>query len=207
MTLEEIHAKVKAEFGDAVSDLHEALDPFVVVSADRLRDVCRWLRDTDGIQMNFLVDETAVDYPEENLIRTVYHLFSYTHRHGYKLKVELDRSNPVVPTVSDIWPVADWFEREIHDLFGVEFEGHPDLRALMLPDDWEGYPLRKDYVEHEAYHGISHRRLSGIEGFSRLDELKRKQAEALAEAEAAEAEAAEGEAGGDGGGEAPATVH
>ncbi len=204
MTLEEIHEKVKAHFGDAVSDLHEAIDPFAVVAPERLREVCLFLRDTEGLEMNFLVDETAVDYPEENLIRTVYHLFSYRHRHSYKLKVEADRNDPVVPTVSDIWPVADWFEREIHDLFGVDFEGHPDLRPLMLPDDWEGHPLRKDYVEHEAYHGISHRRLTGIEGFSRLDELKRKQAQALAEAEATD--------GGDGAagaasGEGAATVH
>jgi NADH-quinone oxidoreductase subunit C len=197
VTIQEIHQKLKAEFGDAISDLHEAMDPFAVVATDKLAEVCAWLRDTPGLEMDFLQDETAVDYPEEKVIRVVYHLFSYEHRHGMKLKVDCDREDPKVETVEHLWPVANWFEREIHDLFGVDFVNNSDLRPLMLPDDWEGFPLRKDYEEHESYHGISHYRLSPLEGYVRIDDLKRKAAEAAAEEAATEeGEESEGAAAG-----------
>ena len=189
MTLQEIHEKLKAEFGDAVGDVQPATDPFVVVDRERLLEIVRFLKDTPELDMALLQDETAVDYPDESLIRMVYHLWSYGRRHGIVLKVECDRAAPVVDTLEGLWPVANWFEREIHDLLGVDFTGHSDLRPIMLPDDWEGHPLRKDYVEPDGYHGISHVRFSTIDGYSRMDELKRKAAEAAA-AEAAEAEPA-----------------
>lgn len=191
MTLQEIHGKLRAQFGDAVGELTEAIDPWSVVPGERLVEICTWLRDTPGLEMDFLQDETASDHPEDNQIRVVYHLFSYQHRHGMKFKVELDRADPNVPTLEGVWPVANWFEREIADLFGVTFEGHSDPRALMLPDDWVGHPLRKDYEEPESYHGISHQRFSPIEGYSAADAILRKAAEAeKAELEGASEEGA-----------------
>jgi len=84
----------------------------------------------------------------------VYNLFSMKHRHKIALRVDLPRDNPRVPSVESVWRTADWHEREAYDLFGIHFEGHPDLRRILCPDDWEGYPLRKDYVVQEYYHGI-----------------------------------------------------
>ncbi len=181
MTSAEIAEKLIAQFGERVGPLQEAFDPFVVVAQKDLVEVCTHLRDTPGLEMDFLQDETAVDYPEESLMRMVYHLFSYQHRHGLVLKVECDRTAPSVPTVEGVWPVANWFEREIHELFGIAIEGHSDLRALMLPDDWEGHPLRKDYEEQTSYHGIDHDRFSPIDGYTELDEMARKIAASTAE--------------------------
>jgi NADH-quinone oxidoreductase subunit C len=93
----------------------------------------------------------------------VYHLFSYTHNQQIVLKVDLPRDNPKIPTVEGVWKVANWFEREVYDLFGVIFDGHSDLRRIMLPEDWTGYPLRKDYVEQEEYDGISTQRAPLVE--------------------------------------------
>ena len=98
---------------------------------------------------------SGVDYPKRNVIEVVYNLYSYPHRHLFTLKVEAPRDNPVVPTVSGVWSHADWQEREAFDLLGVVFDGHPDLRRILMPEDWPGHPLRKDFVEPEEYHGIS----------------------------------------------------
>lgn len=180
MTLQEIHETLRTRFGEAVGDVQEATDPFVVIGREAVVEFCLFLRDTEGLEMQLLQDETAVDYPDENVIRMVYHLWSYTHRHGIVLKADCDRAAPSVATLEGVWPVANWYEREIHDLFGVDFEGHSDLRPIMLPDDWEGHPLLKDYEEPESYHGIDHLRFSPLDGYARMDELKRKAAEAAA---------------------------
>ena len=84
----------------------------------------------------------------------LYHLYSIPHDIHLALKVELDRTKPEVDSVTEIWKTADWHEREAYDLLGIHFKNHPDLRRILLPDDWEGHPLRKDYVEQEKYHEI-----------------------------------------------------
>ena len=145
MTVNEIHERLKAEFGDAIGPLSEPkIDPFVVVKAERLVAIASFLKRTAGIQLDHCNDVTALDWPKRNVIEVVYHLFSYGHRHGIVLKVEADRANAVVPTVTGVWKAANWLEREVYDLLGVTFTGHPDLRRLLLPDDWQGWPLRKD---------------------------------------------------------------
>ena len=87
-----------------------------------------------------LSDLTAIDWPKEEKIQIVYHLFSYAHNHQIVLKVDLPRDNPKIATLEEQWKVANWFEREVYDLFGVIFEGHSDLRRIMLPEDWVGLP-------------------------------------------------------------------
>ena len=88
-------------------------------------------------------------------LESVYHFLSYQHDHEAVIKIKLDRENPRVASVMDLWPAADWHEREAYDLVGIVYEGHQDLRRILLPDDWEGHPLRKDYKQPEEYHGIS----------------------------------------------------
>ena len=166
----EIHQKLQEAFGDAVGPLSEPkVDPFAVVKLDRIVDVCSWLKETPGIEMDFLEDLTAVDWPRRNVIEVVYHLQSFPHRHGIVLKVETDRQNPVVDSLEGVWKAANWLEREVYDLFGVGFAGHPDLRRVMLPDDWVGHPLRKDYQEAGGFHGIPNLRENPLVELRRID--------------------------------------
>ncbi len=193
MTTHEIHERLKARFGDDVGPLSEAkIDPFCVVKRERLVEVCRFLKAEPGIELDFLEDLTAVDWPKRNVIEVVYHLLSYKLRHVIVLKVEADRAAPSVPTVEAVWKTANWFEREVYDLFGVDFPGHPDLRRLMLPDDWIGHPLRKDYQEAGGWHGISNVRENPLVELKRLDDVKR--AEAAPPAPAAPAPAPQADA-------------
>lgn len=136
------------------------LQPILVVKVEFIVDICMLLRDTKGYYFDFLSNISAVDYFPENKFTVVYHLASIPYQKQLVLKVELtnerkDDNLPEVPSVSSVWRTADWHEREAYDLMGVFFTGHPDLRRILLPDDWEGYPLRKDYKDPESYHGIS----------------------------------------------------
>jgi NADH-quinone oxidoreductase subunit C len=170
-------------------------DPFFNVKADKLVEVCRFLKTEPTLACDFLEDVTATDHLKENQIRVVYHLFSYQHRHGIVLKVELDRvlrppasapqpaepassgANPHLPTVEGVWKTAEWLEREVFDLFGVTFDGHSDMRRIMMPDDWVGYPLRKDYQEAGGYLDISNVRDSSLVEYRRMDDAVREAAE------------------------------
>jgi NADH-quinone oxidoreductase subunit C len=156
-----IHQRLKGRFGERVGDVDlTAKDPYILVEAAIIRDVCQWLRDDPEQRFDCLSCLSGVDYKDEGHIEVVYHLYSYPHRQLAVLKVRVPRDEPRVPSVEAVWRAADWHEREIYDLLGVDFTGHPDLRRLLLPEDWVGHPLRKDYVEPEEYHGISTRRES-----------------------------------------------
>ncbi len=161
MTASQIYQKVKERFSEQVGDLNErALDPYFLVQPEAIRDICRYLKEDPDLAFDCLSNMSGVDYLKEGKIQVVYHLYSYTHRHKIVVKVDLPRDHPAVPTVEDLWKAANWQEREIYDLLGVIFTGHPDLRRLLMPEDWVGHPLRKDFVEPEEYHGISTRRES-----------------------------------------------
>ena len=113
-----------------------------------------------GLRLVLGADEAGVDYKDR--IEVVVHLFSYRYRHGAVLKLKLPRDNPRAPTLEDLWKSANWMEREIFDLLGVHFDGHSDMRRILMPEDWPGHPLRKDFVEPLEYHGISTTRESPI---------------------------------------------
>lgn len=118
----------------------------VVVKPEAIVRVCQFLRDEPGLEYNFLSSVTGVDLGVETDPRfeVVYHLYSISQHHRIRLKVRVNEDE-LVPTVTGVWKAADWYERETYDLFGVEFDGHPDLRRIMMPDDYEGHPLRKDF--------------------------------------------------------------
>ena len=117
----------------------------VYVPPDRLVDTCRALRDTPSLRFNTLLDVTAADYfPRDPRFEVIYHLLSVSHRRRLRLKVRV-AGGQSVPTVQGVWRGAGWPEREVWDMFGVFFDGHTDLRRLLMPEDWEGHPLRKDY--------------------------------------------------------------
>jgi NADH-quinone oxidoreductase subunit C len=156
-----IHQRLKAQFADKVGDCHlDAKDPWIAVSPAAIVEVCRFLHDDPELRFDFLANQSAVDWKDRGVLQVVYHLFSYPLRHYIVLKVDTPRDNPLVPTVEGIWKIANWLEREIYDLMGVVFEGHSDLRRLLMPEDWIGHPARKDFVEPMEYHGISTRRES-----------------------------------------------
>jgi NADH-quinone oxidoreductase subunit C len=172
--------------------------PFCRVQPERLLEVARTLRDHPALQFDFLENVTAVDWPKRassappsepggsggqrsgaaegaprtgppGEIEVVYHLFSYSQRHGFAVKVTLGRDAPAVASLTSLWDSAEWLEREQYDLLGVKFEGHPDLRRLLLPEDWQGHPLRKDYQQAPEYRGMSTSRPQPLDLLPKFD--------------------------------------
>ncbi|MBD1425567.1 NADH-quinone oxidoreductase subunit C [Sphingobacterium arenae] len=138
----------------------EHLQPVLVIRVDDLVETAFLLRDTEGYYFDFLSNISAVDYFPEQRFGVVYHLASIPYQTQLTLKVEMENDRqldnlPEIPSVSTVWRTADWHEREAFDLMGIFFTGHPDLRRILLPDDWQGYPLRKDYEDADTYHGIA----------------------------------------------------
>jgi NADH-quinone oxidoreductase subunit C len=118
----------------------------VVVPREHLRRAAEFLVNDRALQFTFLSDITAVDkFPLEPRFELNYHLLSLEYRKRIRVKVRIPGDDPQVQSVTPIWPAANWHEREAFDLMGIRFEGHPDLTRILMPDDWEGYPLRKDY--------------------------------------------------------------
>lgn len=138
---------IQAAFPEAVLDVQTFRgDTTVIVDKDRIVDVCRFCRDTKGLVYNFLSDVAGVDYyPQEPRFGLAYHLYSMIHNRSLRLKILLPGDEPVAPSVTSVYPAANWQEREYYDLLGITFTNHPDLRRILMPDDWQGHPLRKDY--------------------------------------------------------------
>jgi NADH-quinone oxidoreductase subunit C len=181
----DIRTQLAAKFGEKIGELAPAkMDPFLVVQPTDLVEICRYLKDDPELSFDCLMNLSAIDWPKKNEIQVVYHLWSYSKRHSFVLKISLPREKPEVASLEPVWKAADWLEREQFDLLGVTFVGHPDLRRIMLPDDWVGHPLRKDYKEQAAWHNISTTRESPLDGYIRIDDLKKKAAEAAAAAAA-----------------------
>jgi NADH-quinone oxidoreductase subunit C len=126
------------------SRVYQYHTPTFLVAREELLDVCRWLRDNPEFDMAYLSFVSAIDWPDR--YEVVYHLRSLSRQHGVTLKVPIPRDDLRAPSVVGLWRGADWHERETYDLFGIVFEGHPDLRRIMMSADWKGHPLRKDYV-------------------------------------------------------------
>lgn len=186
-----IFAELQAKFGENAVYGYEPpkspqLDDHFFVAPSKLVAIAKHLRDAASLQFDHLECLTGVDYPdspvatpkpsegaEKGTIHVVYHLRSYSFRHRAVIKVSLPRSNPKVPSLVSVWAAANWHERECYDLLGVVFEGHPDLRRLLMPEDWVGHPLRKDFREQESYHGISTSRPSPLDLLTIENSLKK----------------------------------
>lgn len=172
MTAAEIADLLEQQFPGKTKKKLDAIDPWIEVGAADLFALCRCLRDDSRLRFDILNCISGVDYLEpdpkkvakagfEPHTEVVYHLSSFTHRHRLVVKVILPRWKddkpgqlPEVPSVVSLWPAADWHEREVYDLSGIWFTGHPDLTRILLADDWVGHPLRKDYEFPLEYHGI-----------------------------------------------------
>lgn len=154
MTPAEIHERIRAKFPDGVVQIvsDRAGDPFAIVRADALPDIARFLRDDPDLAFDYPTLVSGVDDGTD--LWAVYHLYSIPKNHMVVLKVRCDRNDARVPSLVSVWKGVDWHERETYDMLGIVFEGHPDLRRILLPEDWEGHPLRKDYVFPEQHWGI-----------------------------------------------------
>lgn len=151
MKPEEIKDLLLEKFGEEAIATEDGKD-FIIVEAKHLMAICSFLHSDESLYMDYLSCLTGVDkMPAEPRFEVVYHLYSIVHEHSIVLKVR----GAKVPSVAGIWRAADWHEREAFDLLGIEFAGHPDLRRILLPSDWEGHPLRKDYKQADTYHGVS----------------------------------------------------
>ena len=160
MTFSEITDLLIVDFGSALQANTQNPQPYLVVPTDQLVAICQFLRDDDRLFFDLLACVTGIDNGlEANTMEVIYNLTSIPYEHNLMIKVIVLRNTegsslPSVPSVAHIWRTADWHEREAFDLLGIHFENHPDLRRILLPTDWIGYPLRTDYQEEEQYHGI-----------------------------------------------------
>jgi len=148
----DILARLREHVGDRVLATHEYRgDHTAMVSREGLLPALTLCRDDAALAFDLLVDVTAVDYlrfpgrEDGPRFEVVYHLYSVAHNHRVRVKVRVEQDDPVVPTATGLWPIANWLEREVWDMFGIRFEGHPDLRRLLLYEEFVGHPLRKDY--------------------------------------------------------------
>lgn len=141
--------KLQQHLGEKVLEVHHHRgDETATIEADALHETCVWLKETPGLEFDMLTDLTVVDYLEQGKkprFQVVYHLYSVGRKHRLRLKVGVEETDPEVDTVSDLWRNANWCEREAWDLYGLRFRGHPELRRILLYEEFEGHPLRKDY--------------------------------------------------------------
>jgi len=148
----QILESLKEKFGGRLLETHEFRgDETVSVEKKHLLELLRFLKEDPGFDFNILMDLTAVDYStfgdreDPARFEVVYHLYSLEKNHRLRLKVPVEEKDPVVPSATALWPAADWYEREIWDMFGIRFEGHPNLKRILLYQEFVGHPLRKDY--------------------------------------------------------------
>ncbi|MDP4219313.1 MAG: NADH-quinone oxidoreductase subunit C [Bacteroidota bacterium] len=162
MTNTEIYDKLKSAFGPVIGEWHEQtggeymkrLSSYAdVADTSFIRDVCLYLRDEPGLEFDSLLLLSSVDNGDKTL-SVAYHLESKTMRHYIALKVTVPLDNAIVPSVTEVWSHANWQEREAWDMMGIKFLNHPDMRRILLDDDWVGHPLRKDYVYPDYYRGM-----------------------------------------------------
>ncbi len=157
----QIAERLKERFPEEVLDVREFRGQVsVTVRKHRILEICRFLHDDPDLYLDYLVDLCGVDYlgKKEDRFEVVYHLYSIRHRHALRLKAEVPEKDARIDSVMPVWVGANWHERECFDLYGIVFAGHPDLRRVLLPEDWEGYPLRKDYPVKgpaEEWHGFT----------------------------------------------------
>jgi NADH-quinone oxidoreductase subunit C len=149
MTNEKLKSKIESDFKDKIQSVVVSAQKEVIVTTkpETYLSLCQGLRDKAGYDFQHLSSLTAVDYPKENKITVVCHLWSYKQFHQLTLKVDTDRTSPKIATLENVWKSANWLEREVFDLYGVIFEGHSDLRRIMMPEDYDKYPLRKDFTD------------------------------------------------------------
>ena len=143
--------KISEKFPESIDA--EQNDDWIQVKPENWLKIAKWLKSDEKLYFDSLQCNTGIDLGE-GVLESRYNLHSMKHLHKVEIRIKVSAEKPDIPSVEQVWRVADWFERETYDMFGINFIGHRDLRRILLPEDWEGWPLRKDYEEQETYHGI-----------------------------------------------------
>lgn len=157
MTFQAIVDHIKSNLDEQVIiSIDENASPkAIIIDRQNLIEVMSFLQSDDQLYFDSLSCVTGLDNgTEANSMEVIYNLYSIPYNHHLMVKVKLERENPAIDTLTDLWKTADWHEREAFDLFGIHFNNHPDLRRILLPADWEGFPLKKDYQQQEYYRGV-----------------------------------------------------
>ena len=143
---ERIEQLLLSQFSEAIQESREISEVSTfTIRPNEIVYICAFLKENPELNFDYLTSLSAVDLADR--FDVVYHLYSISHKHHVTLKVKVEKENPVISSVTSVWKAADWQEREVYDMFGIEFEGHPDLRRILLEPDWKGFPLRKDYTD------------------------------------------------------------
>lgn len=156
MEAQDIFSALQAKFGEKITDFleEETLNPTVVVKPDAVLSVCEFMLQEEKLQFDSLMNLAGHDQDGESDLSVIYHFHSTTLDHYISLKTFSSREEPKVASIANLHRMADWHEREAYDMYGIIFDGHPELKRILLEEDWEGYPLRKDYVPAEFYRGM-----------------------------------------------------
>ncbi|MBI4777647.1 NADH-quinone oxidoreductase subunit C [Candidatus Desantisbacteria bacterium] len=152
MSKQEIIQAIKAKFTDAIEEINDAVDLTIRVKKGNILEICRFLACSPDLGFNYLSDICGVDYSScgtrnavsQSRFDVVYHIYSIDKKHRLRIKAAVNE-NENISSVESVWKAANWYEREAYDMFGIVFDNHPDLRRILLPEDWKGHPLRKDY--------------------------------------------------------------
>jgi NADH-quinone oxidoreductase subunit C len=149
MSKQEIIQAIKTKFADAIEEINDAVDLTIRVKKECILEICSFLHDSPDLRFNYLSDICGVDYLQnstnsQSRFDVVYHIYSIDKKHRLRIKAAVNE-NEAISSVESVWKSANWYEREAYDMFGIMFDNHPDLRRILLPEDWNGHPLRKDY--------------------------------------------------------------
>ena len=148
---EKIKKTIIEKFPNEIDEGSEAR--YIYLKPDNWLEIAKWIQSEPSLLFNSLQCQMGIDMGED-ILESRYNFHSMEHDHYLEIRIRVSRSDAKIPSVEQVWRIADWFERETYDMLGIEYTGHRDLRRILLPDDWEGWPLRKDYQEQETYHGI-----------------------------------------------------
>jgi len=149
---EKVSAVIAKKFPNTIESDEE--NSHIQMKGKNWFEIAQYLRDNPDFLFDSLQCVTGYDFGKNEDLEVRYNLHSMTHNHAIEIRIKTDRNNPKVPSVEKVWRIGDWFERETYDMYGIVFEGHSNMTRILCPEDWEGWPLRKDYEVQETYHGI-----------------------------------------------------
>ena len=165
MTFEQIKNRLSDQFKSSVISNENLAENQVEVKGEDWFEVATFMKNDPKLLFDQLECITGIDTGEDKPLQTHYNLHSMEYRHKIEVVISHDRKDPKVASIEELWRIGDWFERETYDMFGIEYTGHRDLRRILCPDDWEGWPLRKDYEAQESFHGIVVPKIKEEEGW------------------------------------------
>lgn len=154
MINEKVSKILEEKYPGSVIVQEEPHNKFIKLNAENWKEIAEFLKADKELKFDSCQCITGVDLGTEENLEVRYNFHSMKNKHKIEIRIETERKKPIIPSVEQVWRVADWFEREVYDMYGIRFKGHRDLRRMLLPDDWKGWPLRKDYKTPNVYNGM-----------------------------------------------------